>query len=199
MSELHSQIARLKRPRLLIRAARIGLADYRRTRLLRALLADTRTTEDVVARLLEHEARAEAQRRGGEASYSVARHVEILIALMAEARHLPVRAQARESGKPRRPAPPPGTSAPCRPDPAASRHPEDAGRGSARWPRARGACIATPDSSVSVTAPSNGVHGAIEGVSSPPQTCPASPCIEVCATQSRYSRIKPSDKPYQNK
>ena len=128
MSELHSQIACLNRPRLLIRAARIGLADYRRTRMLRALLAGSRTVEDIVARLIEHEAHAEAQRRAGEASYSVARHVEILISLMAEARHLPVRAQARESGKPMRPAPPPKASAPCRPDPAASRHPDDVGR-----------------------------------------------------------------------
>ena len=39
--------------------------------------------------LIETEARMEATRKAGDASYSVARHVEVLIALMAEARLLP--------------------------------------------------------------------------------------------------------------
>lgn len=111
MSTLHSQIARLRRPRLLIRAARIGLADYRRTRMLRSLLTGTCTAEDIVARLLEHEERAEAQRRAGEAGYSVARHVEILIALMAESRHLPDRPQSGEDRTKLRIAPPTSDSA----------------------------------------------------------------------------------------
>lgn len=116
MSKLHSQIARLTRPRLLIRAARIGLADYRRTRMLRSLLTGTRTAEEVVARLLEHEARAEAQRRASEAGYGVAHHVEILIALMAEARHLPRGPAPCEDDAPIRLAPP--ARPPCPPVPA---------------------------------------------------------------------------------
>ncbi len=42
-----------------------------------------------VTRLIEEEARLEETRQGGGAGYSPSRHVEVLIALMAEARLLP--------------------------------------------------------------------------------------------------------------
>ncbi len=38
MSDIHTLLAELKRPRLLIRAARLGLAQYNRTRDLRRLM-----------------------------------------------------------------------------------------------------------------------------------------------------------------
>jgi hypothetical protein len=85
---LSASINALRRPQLLIRAARFGLAEYRRDRDLRRLLAvaPLPSPAAAVGQLLEAEAEAEACRREGAATYSVARHIEILVALIAEAR-----------------------------------------------------------------------------------------------------------------
>ena len=84
-------LANLRRPRLLIRAARHGLADYRRDRDLTRLIWTTKTPTPrrALDALLASEAALEETRRSGEATYSVTRHVDILIALIAEARLLP--------------------------------------------------------------------------------------------------------------
>lgn len=106
MTDLASQIDALRRPRLLIRTARFGLAEYRRTPALRRLFATTgaHSPAQVVAVLLAREAEQEARRITGDAAYSVARHVELLIALMAEARHLPDSARRPAEGLADRPA-----------------------------------------------------------------------------------------------
>lgn len=80
-------LACLRRPRLLIRAARFGLADYDRIRSLRRIFpeAGAPTVQNPLPPLMEQEAALEARRQAGDASYSVARHVEILIALISEA------------------------------------------------------------------------------------------------------------------
>jgi hypothetical protein len=85
---LSASIAALRRPQLLIRAARFGLAEYRRDRDLRRLLAVAPLPSPVsaVGQLLEAEADAEERRREGAATYSVARHIELLVALIAESR-----------------------------------------------------------------------------------------------------------------
>jgi hypothetical protein len=44
--------------------------------------------------LLRTEEMMEATRRTGDATYSIARHIEVLTAMMAEARLLPHRSQA---------------------------------------------------------------------------------------------------------
>jgi len=75
-----------RRPRLLIAAARLGLADYRRARDLPRLLRGAEGSQDAVARLEELEADAEAARRAGSPLWNGARHVELLIALLAERR-----------------------------------------------------------------------------------------------------------------
>ena len=81
----------LRRPRLLIRAARFGQIDYNRERDLRRLMhvASAPSPQNAVGVLLEQEQALETTRKEGDASYSVLRHVEVLIALMAEARLLP--------------------------------------------------------------------------------------------------------------
>lgn len=88
MTDVRTLLADLRRPRLLIRAARFGMADYRRERDLRRLV-DVARPEQTMQRLLSEEERMEAERVAGLASYSIARHVELLIALMSEVRLLP--------------------------------------------------------------------------------------------------------------
>lgn len=88
MTDCRTMLATLRRPRLLMRAARFGLAEYRRDRDLRRYVAGTASTEDTVSSLMSVEARLEATRITGDAAYSVARHIEVLIALLAEAQLL---------------------------------------------------------------------------------------------------------------
>lgn len=91
MTELTSLVAALRRPRLLVRAARMGARDYDRSRDLRRVMQvrDLPTPERAVRQLVEEEGRLESSRQSGDTSYSVLRHVEVLIALMAEVRLLP--------------------------------------------------------------------------------------------------------------
>lgn len=91
MTDFHEILRNLRRPRLLINAARFGLADYRRDRDLRRLLGATAlpSPERALHRLIDEEAHLERTRKEGAASYSLTRHLEILIAVMAEARLLP--------------------------------------------------------------------------------------------------------------
>ena len=78
----------LRRPRLLIRAARFGIADYDRRRALPRLvdIAGRSGPDEIIDALMCAEADAEHQRRAGLATYSIARHIELLVALIAEAR-----------------------------------------------------------------------------------------------------------------
>ena len=91
MSDLMQILSTLRRPRLLIRAARFGMNDYNRERDLKRLThaASVPNPKLAVSNLIDQEARLENFRKSGDATYSVSRHVEILIALMAEARLLP--------------------------------------------------------------------------------------------------------------
>lgn len=88
MNDTSSRISALRRPRLLIRAARVGLTEYKRERDLCRLMATAHvpSPENAVESLLNEEETLERTRRDGDTAYSVLRHVEVLIALMAEAR-----------------------------------------------------------------------------------------------------------------
>ncbi len=90
-------IAALNRPRLLVRAARFGVEDYSRDRHLLRLLQCVSPPRpgEAILRLLDVEAAINARRLAAAADYSVARHVEVLIALMGEARIM--RATARST------------------------------------------------------------------------------------------------------
>ena len=83
-------IAGLRRPALLVQAARIGLAGYRRARDLGRVLGTEppRHSGAVVALLAEMEAMMERHRRSGTGGYVPSVHVALLIALMAEHRVL---------------------------------------------------------------------------------------------------------------
>lgn len=90
MPDLLQMLADLKRPQLLIRAARAGLADYNRPRDLKRLMRGQTipNPDKAMIRLLAEEEQIEATRLRGESGYSFARHIDILIALIAEARLL---------------------------------------------------------------------------------------------------------------
>jgi hypothetical protein len=96
MSDFRTLLAGLQRPRLLIRAARHGLGAYHRERDLGRLIGGNRVPapDESLPRLMREEARLERIRGSGDASYSLVRHIEVLIALMAEARLLPRDARA---------------------------------------------------------------------------------------------------------
>ncbi|MGR3272614.1 hypothetical protein DU478_06110 [Thalassococcus profundi] len=90
MHDILSLLATLSRPRLLVRAARLGANDYRRHPHLRRLLGSHALPGHgaSVMRLLEIEAEFDEQRRSRDAAYSVSDHVEVLSAVMGEARLL---------------------------------------------------------------------------------------------------------------
>ena len=94
MTDFTALLSSLRRPRLLIRAARFGLLDYKRERDLKRLMKTNSVPSPARAlqKLIEEEARVEATRQDADAAYSVSRHIELLVAMMAEARLLPKRA-----------------------------------------------------------------------------------------------------------
>jgi hypothetical protein len=91
MTDFVGVLNSLRRPRLLIRAARFGLRDYNRERDLRRLVQSETlpTPTGAIPTLIAEEQRIEATRRARDASYSPARHVALLVALIAEIRLLP--------------------------------------------------------------------------------------------------------------
>lgn len=90
MTDLLRLLNQRRRPPLLIRAARIGATGYRRETALRRHLRCSRIPDSGTAlgALLALEEEQEDARQGRAASYMPARHVDILIALMGEARLL---------------------------------------------------------------------------------------------------------------
>lgn len=90
MHDFTTHLAPLNRPRLLVQAARFGLAQYRRNRDLKRLLriGTPPAPHRALSILIEEEARLEDRRQSGDASYNASHHVELLIALMGEFRAL---------------------------------------------------------------------------------------------------------------
>jgi hypothetical protein len=90
MQDILGMISALSRPRMLVRAARFGVDDYSRTahlpRLLNAITLPR--SGEAILRLLDIEADLNDRRKARAADYSVGRHVEVLIAMMGEARLL---------------------------------------------------------------------------------------------------------------
>lgn len=92
MCDYHKRMAALRRPGLLIRAARFGVQDYRRERDLKRLLGALPGPDRALARLMADEAALEEVRGSDEAGYDLRRHLDLLIAMMGEARLLPAEA-----------------------------------------------------------------------------------------------------------
>lgn len=90
MKDIHSLLASLRRPHLLMRAARIGAQDYRREVQLPRLLGYGVLPRhaDALIRLIDTEQEIESQRTSADPCYNVVSHVEIMIAIVGEAREL---------------------------------------------------------------------------------------------------------------
>lgn len=90
MQDILSMLNTLTRPRLLMRAARIGAEDYRRTAHLPRLLGYGNLPRHGAAlmRLIEIESDLNTQRLGDDSAYSLLRHIDVLIAIVGEARTL---------------------------------------------------------------------------------------------------------------
>ncbi|GHG80833.1 DUF6477 family protein [Pseudodonghicola xiamenensis] len=87
MIDLQSLLATRRRPRLLVRAARLGARDYRREVHLPRVLGYGHLPAPAPAllRLLEIEQDHDDRRRAQDAGYSLSRHLDTLIALVGEA------------------------------------------------------------------------------------------------------------------
>ena len=89
MTDYRTTVQQLQRPKMLIHAARMGIADYRRERDLRRLGHISLPPEQALPHLLQAEERAEVKRRSGDLGYSPTQHIDLLIAVLAEIRLLP--------------------------------------------------------------------------------------------------------------
>ena len=98
--DVHRALARLRRPPLLVRAARLGVSGYVREAALPRLLGGGRVppVRAALAQLIEMEGAQDAARRQGRATYRAADHVALLIAVMGEAQLL--EAQPRAEARP---------------------------------------------------------------------------------------------------
>lgn len=87
MRDILSQAIGLKRPKILVRAARFGLDDYRRDTHLRRCLRrdDAPTPGQALIALLDIEKQLNSERATNTGGYQPARHIDILVAIMAEA------------------------------------------------------------------------------------------------------------------
>lgn len=84
MTDICTVISNLKRPKLLIRAARIGAQDYRRARDLPG--ANGRRGAGLLDWLLAVEDALNTERLARSAAYEPVQHVRILTAMLAESR-----------------------------------------------------------------------------------------------------------------
>lgn len=88
MQNVQSRLEQVIRPRLMVRAARFGVQEYRRERDLRRVLKTTSLpgASRALIALFSEEQRLEEARLTGDSNYDLVRHVDVLIALMSEAR-----------------------------------------------------------------------------------------------------------------
>lgn len=90
MSIFERTLAQLRRPRLLVQAARHGLTSYDREAVLSRILKGAAPGPGTTSfdQLTRAERALDDARRRGDAGYNAAGHVEALTALIAEARLL---------------------------------------------------------------------------------------------------------------
>lgn len=84
-------ITKFKRPRILVKAARIAMQNQDRAKLVSRVLgcSDLPPASVTVERLRAREEEMNAARLAGDASYDIQRHITVLAALMIEMQRLP--------------------------------------------------------------------------------------------------------------
>lgn len=87
MQDVLSMLNALRRPQLLIRAARFGAQEYRREKHLQRLLGYgvLPGSSAAILKLMEIERTMNEQRNSNDTGYVLSRHVDVLIAMMGEA------------------------------------------------------------------------------------------------------------------
>lgn len=90
MLDILGMVRTLKRPGLLVRAAKFGIDDYRRDHMLPRLLKTDAAPRpgEALMMLMDVEGLLDEQRRTNEAAYRPSQHISVLTALMGEARVL---------------------------------------------------------------------------------------------------------------
>ena len=91
MTNLKSALETIHRPKTLMRAARSALCHYDRSAGLQRLLGKSGMIrpEEALQELLPLEQECETRRQTGRVAYSVTRHLDVMVAIIAEARLLP--------------------------------------------------------------------------------------------------------------
>lgn len=87
MKDIISQVMSLKRPEILVRAARFGVDDYRRDRHLPRCLKKENLPSpgQALIALLDIEKQLNSDRATKSGGYQATRHIDVLVAIMAEA------------------------------------------------------------------------------------------------------------------
>ncbi len=90
MQDVLSRMSQMRRPCILLRAAKSGTEDYLRDQHLARIFGRGKLPRHGAAlmRLIELEADVDKARRIGDPTYSIVKHVDLLIAMLGEARLL---------------------------------------------------------------------------------------------------------------
>jgi len=91
MPDIHRQLRTLRRPKLLLDAAKYGLKTYKRTTSLKRYLGGVPASKGAgaLSQLMTLESEMEATRLIQCSSYSAQRHIGVLTALLSELTLLP--------------------------------------------------------------------------------------------------------------
>lgn len=89
-ADILQEVAALKRPSMLVRAAKEGALGYRREAHLRRYFGEQQRQcgADLLSKIMRLETEQNVQRKTERAEYSITQHVDILIALIGEAQIL---------------------------------------------------------------------------------------------------------------
>jgi len=100
MQDIQRALGALRRPPLLVRAARLGAPRYNRSTALPRLIGPgpLPPVSEALAQLIEIESAQDAARRDGKATWRAADHLAVLIAVLGEARLLDDAPQENASG-----------------------------------------------------------------------------------------------------
>lgn len=87
MRDLKISLKSLNRPEILVRAARMALTGFHRDAALTRIFgyAPTIQSKGLIEDLLEREELINTQRKTGDVTYNIARHITVLTALINEA------------------------------------------------------------------------------------------------------------------